>query len=97
MKKKSKPLTNKNGEVRTLTPADIKRGRPAIEVFPKLVAAYEKGDLRYRGERGPQIAPKKTPTNIRLSPDVLAFFKSKGQGWQTRIDRALQAFVDAAR
>jgi uncharacterized protein (DUF4415 family) len=31
--------------------------------------------------------------NIRLSPDVLAYFKAAGDGWQTRIDRALRQFI----
>ncbi|NBX74231.1 MAG: hypothetical protein EBZ69_01855 [Alphaproteobacteria bacterium] len=31
--------------------------------------------------------------NLRVSPEVLAFFKAKGPGWQTRIDDALKAFV----
>jgi uncharacterized protein (DUF4415 family) len=58
------------------------------DVFPEL-AAYS----RQRAHKG---EPKKQATSLRLSPHVLSFFKSKGSGWQTRIDRALQAFVDAA-
>jgi len=32
----------------------------------------------------------KTPVSIRLSPDVLDYFRSGGPGWQSRIDEALR-------
>jgi len=32
--------------------------------------------------RGPQIAPTKVLTSLRLDADVLAFFKSTGAGYQ---------------
>ncbi len=89
MNKKRKPLTNKSGEVRPLTREDFSRARPLREAFPEL-AAYSRKRAR-AGE------PKKQAVSIRLSPDVLTFFKGKGAGWQTRIDRALQAFVEASR
>ena len=40
--------------------------------------------------RGPQKAPIKVAVSIRLSPDVVAHFKAKGPGWQSRIDDALR-------
>jgi uncharacterized protein (DUF4415 family) len=79
------------------TAEDFARARPAREVDPELVAAYEQGRIRYPGQRGRQKEPTKVAVNIRLSPDVVAFFKSKGKNWQTRIDEALQAFVNVAR
>lgn len=80
-----------------LTKAELNRlrFRPAREVDPELVAAYESGNLRYRGQRGAQKEPTKVAINLRVSPEVLAFFKSKGAGWQTRMNRTLQAIVDA--
>lgn len=36
--------------------------------------------------------PKKS-ISIRLSPDVLDYFKSTGKGWQTRIDKILTDYV----
>jgi uncharacterized protein (DUF4415 family) len=50
---------------------------------------------RARGQRGPQKAPRKVATAIRLSPDVINFFKSSGRGWQTRMDDALREYVKA--
>jgi uncharacterized protein (DUF4415 family) len=46
-----------------------------------------------RRHRGPQKAPTKVLTALRLSPDVVAFFKATGKGWQTRIDDALKDYV----
>ncbi len=94
--KKPKPLTNKAGDVRPLTRADIQLFRPLREVDPELAAAVENGTLRYRGQRGKQKEPVKVATSLRLSPEVISFFKAKGAGWQTRIDDVLKMFVAAA-
>ena len=40
--------------------------------------------------RGPQVAPVKVQTSIRLDTDVLAFFKSLGSGYQSRINETLR-------
>jgi uncharacterized protein (DUF4415 family) len=37
---------------------------------------------------------KRTPVTIRLEPDVLAFYKSSGRGYQTRIQQVLRAFME---
>lgn len=37
----------------------------------------------------------KTPVSIRLDPEVLAFFKAQGKGYQTRINAVLRAYVKA--
>jgi len=47
-----------------------------------------------RNVRGPQKAPRKASTTIRLSPDVLVALRSTGRGWQGRVDETLRkAFV----
>lgn len=38
-------------------------------------------------------ADAKEHINIRLSPDVLEYFRAAGDGWQTRIDAALQQYI----
>ncbi len=43
--------------------------------------------------RGPQSAPTKVLTSLRLDADILEFFKSKGVGYQSRINAALRAEV----
>ena len=40
--------------------------------------------------RGPQAAPTKVLTSIRLDVDVIEFFKSQGEGYQSRINETLR-------
>lgn len=85
MSKKS--LTDKSGEVHDLTRDDIKKFRPASEVLPQeLLTALPK---RKPGQRGKQVAPKKELITIRINSNVVDYFRSKGPGWQTRMNSAL--------
>ncbi len=43
--------------------------------------------------RGPQKAPTKVLTTVRLDADILAFFKAQGSGYQTRINDELRKVV----
>ena len=43
--------------------------------------------------RGPQKAPTKVLTTVRLDADILAFFKAQGTGYQTRINDELRKVV----
>ena len=44
--------------------------------------------------RGPQTAPTKILTSVRLDADILEFFKAKGAGYQSRINAALRTEVE---
>ena len=44
---------------------------------------------------GIELPERKAVLNMRVDPDVLAFFKQTGRGYQTRINAVLRAFVDA--
>ena len=44
--------------------------------------------------RGPQAAPTKVLTSVRLDADILAYFKSQGSGYQSRINEALRMEVN---
>ena len=44
--------------------------------------------------RGPQAVPTKILTSVRLDADILEFFKSKGAGYQSRINAALRMEVE---
>jgi uncharacterized protein (DUF4415 family) len=35
--------------------------------------------------------------SLRYSPEVVEYFKSTGEGWQTRMDEALKQWVAARR
>ena len=69
------------------TVEDFARAKPFAEAFPDLAKTMR--------ARGPQKAPKKVSTTLRLSPEVIEHFKSGGPGWQSRIDAALRDWVAA--
>jgi uncharacterized protein (DUF4415 family) len=71
------------------TKAEIKSSKK-INSLPKSLQAK----LASRKTRGPQIAPIKVPTTIRLSSDVIESFKATGTGWQTKIDLALKQWLE---
>jgi uncharacterized protein (DUF4415 family) len=39
----------------------------------------------------------KAPVTLRLDKDIIAWFKSQGRGYQTRINAVLRAFVEAQK
>jgi len=54
----------------------------------------QKGVEAYRKKRGrPISATRKEQVSVRYSPEVLTYFRSTGEGWQTRMDAALQLLV----
>jgi uncharacterized protein (DUF4415 family) len=47
-----------------------------------------------RSLRGrPKSESRKLLLSVRYSPEVVAYFKSTGEGWQTRIDDVLREYV----
>ena len=43
------------------------------------------------------VTPPKQPVTLRLDSDVLEWFKSQGQGYQTRINKLLRRYMEAQR
>jgi uncharacterized protein (DUF4415 family) len=41
----------------------------------------------------PPLENKKLLVSVRYSPEVLAYFRSTGQGWQARMDGVLKEYV----
>ncbi len=81
-----KPLINANDEVRELNATDMAKFKPAAEVLPL--------SLRKKlGVRGAQKTPTKERITIRLSREVVNQFRESGEGWQTRVDAALQDWL----
>jgi uncharacterized protein (DUF4415 family) len=67
---------------------------------PAIAAAWAADADLYDGKklvrRGrPPGTGKKTQTTVRISNEVLAFFRASGPGWQTRMDAALRKYVAA--
>jgi uncharacterized protein (DUF4415 family) len=58
--------------------------------FADMPAALQ---AKLRRGRGPQKAPRKVSTTLRLSPEVVQHFRALGDGWQSRIDAALKDWV----
>ena len=83
---KQKPLSNAKREVRELTSNELKGFRSARQALP--------ASLRRKvGVRGPQRLATKERITIRLSQYVVQCFRATGEGWQTRVDVALQDWL----
>ncbi len=82
------PVIDDDGEVGDLSEVDPALFRPAHEVLPQ--ALQETLGMR---RRGPQKSPTKVATTIRLSPEVVDFFRGTGEGWQSRMDGVLREYV----
>lgn len=78
------------------TAADFARARPAAEVLREQFGAGAEHLLRPKRGRPPK-AERKSPVNIRLSPEVLAHFRATGRGWQTRLEAVLKEHVAKER
>lgn len=80
---------------------------PSVEENAKIVAAAKadpdarpltKKQLQamvpLKAVRGrPPAETKKTLVSVRYSPEVLAYFRGTGEGWQSRMDGVLQEYV----
>ncbi len=60
-------------------------------------AYWKQATVRRPGQRGPGKKDKKVLVSVRYSPDVVDYFKSTGEGWQTRMDEALKEWVVSHR
>jgi uncharacterized protein (DUF4415 family) len=59
-----------------------------------LTPAQLKAMVPTRALRGrPPLESKKQLVSIRYSPEVLAYFKSTGDGWQSRMDSVLKEYI----
>ena len=59
-----------------------------------LTAAQLKAMVPIRAPRGrPKSENKKLLVSVRYSPEVIEYFKSTGEGWQSRMDGVLRKYV----
>ena len=66
----------------------------AVPDAQPLTAKQLKAMIPIRALRGrPKSASAKQLVSVRYSPEVLAYFKSTGEGWQARMDSVLRAYV----
>ena len=66
-----------------LTDEEVKGLRPAREFFAERGLPVPKPIGR------PKALRTKVPVTMRLDPEVLAYFKDTGPGWQTRMGEVL--------
>jgi uncharacterized protein (DUF4415 family) len=86
-KRASKPGSRKVAHLR-----HDKDGAPELnDDWFRQADVYSGTRLVRRGR--PAGTGKKTQTTVRISNEVLAFFRASGPGWQTRMDEALKRYV----
>jgi uncharacterized protein (DUF4415 family) len=93
---------NLNGKFNRNSAAEDTRIKAGVKADPdtrELKAAdfaamtpFPEAMRRRRGR--PKATTHKVPVTVRLEPRVLAFFKSGGRGWQTRMNDTLVGYVD---
>lgn len=81
MRKKDKDITNS-----AIDPDDMK---PVLDDNWFEEADAFRGDVLVRRGRPKSDNPKQ-PVTIRLDRDLVEWFKQSGDGWQTRINKALR-------
>jgi uncharacterized protein (DUF4415 family) len=60
-----------------------------------LASAQLKAMVPLKSVRGrPKSENKKLLVSVRYSPEVLAYFKGTGEGWQSRMDGVLREYVE---
>ena len=88
---------SKASTVRTPTLEEDKVITAAAKADPDaqpLTSKQLKAMVPLRTLRGrPKSESPKQLVSVRYSQEVLTYFKSTGEGWQSRMDRVLQAYV----
>jgi uncharacterized protein (DUF4415 family) len=79
------------------TVAEDRKITSAAMAYPDaqpLTVAQLKAMMPLRTVRGrPKSANRKLLVSVRYSPEVLAYFRSTGEGWQSRMDSVLRQYV----
>jgi len=92
--------TTPRREIRIPTPAENARILSAAKADPdarpltrkQLAEMVPLKSLRGR----PKSDNKKMLVSVRYSPEVIAYFRSTGDGWQARMDGVLKEYVNKA-
>jgi uncharacterized protein (DUF4415 family) len=72
-----------------LTDDDLAKAQPASEVLHELLGQELATEMLKKRGRPRKESTKKQVT-LRISPDVIEYYRSTGQGWQSRIDQVLR-------
>lgn len=104
------PDEEKNETIVSYTAEEVRRLGPGETDWARVDALTDE-DIEAAVRDDPDAAPldidwskarivhpvRKTAISLRLDDDVLAYFKDKGRGYQTRINAVLRAYMDAAK
>jgi uncharacterized protein (DUF4415 family) len=71
-----------------MTDDDIVRDDDAPEWTPEMFA-------RAIAKEGLKPVPRKAMLSLRVDADVLAWFRAQGEGYQTRMNALLRAYMEA--
>jgi uncharacterized protein (DUF4415 family) len=71
-----------------MTDDDIVRDDDAPEWTPEMFA-------RGIAKKGLKPVPRKAMLSLRVDADVLAWFRAQGEGYQTRMNALLRAYMEA--
>lgn len=84
-------------EIEMPSTAEDRRINAAAKADPDaqpMTAAQLKAMVPLRSVRGrPKSENRKLLVSVRYSPEVIAYFKSTGEGWQSRMDGVLRQYV----
>ena len=81
------PTTKEDRAITTAAKSDP----DALPLTPRQLKAM----VPMRSLRGrPKSENKKLLVSVRYSPEVVAYFKSTGEGWQSRMDGVLRKYVE---
>jgi len=87
-----KIIANAPGEDRKPTPEEEMAWSNGVVIkeggYPALRAA-----LAEKRRRGPAQKPRKILLSVRYSPEVVEYFRTMGEGWQSRMDDVLKDWV----
>ncbi len=75
--------------------AETRKIQQGIAADPDTCTLDEFRKMRPVGR--PKAAVRKERVTIRLSPEITAYFRATGKGWQTRVDEALKEYIEIHR
>ena len=76
-----------------LSDEELAQMRPAAEVDPSLVAAYNNGTLRISTETLANMRGPKEEVTLSLDKGLLKYFTQSGDGWEQRLNDTLRGVV----
>ena len=74
---------------------ETKKIQQGIALDPNTCTLDEFKKMRPIGR--PKAAVTKERVTIRLSPEITAYFRATGKGWQARVDEALKEYMEMHR